>query len=241
MTSFLRYGDIFILTTAIFKNGGNKCHRSQVIVYLKSESPEIYIGIPQLLLCMPYLLRYRDIELGSHLKKWLSPRYVQFLKFPPSRILKPYLYITQINSQTLSSTKCLRAYRAGPVGIFQYSEFLPSVWCYAHLWKCSHLKLQLSVCRQHHPSTCRTEEAVVAKVPAWAFSLHVHSPFGPCMTCCAALAPRRSHSTHRSHRPDWFICRPITPKKFMAMWSPPRLVLGYKFVLVFCYRPLQLH
>ena len=25
----------------------------------------------------------------------------------------PYVYITQINSQTLSSTKCLRAYRAG--------------------------------------------------------------------------------------------------------------------------------
>ena len=104
----------FVLTTAIFKNGGNKCHRNQVIVYLKLESPETYIGIPQLLLCMPYLLRYGDIEFGSHFFKWPSPRYAQFLKFPPSRILKPYVYITQINSQTLSSTKCLRAYRAGP-------------------------------------------------------------------------------------------------------------------------------
>ena len=37
-----------------------------------------------------------------------------FLKFPPSRILKPYLYITQINSQTSIPPKCLRAYRAGP-------------------------------------------------------------------------------------------------------------------------------
>ena len=42
------------------------------------------------------------------------------------------------------------------------------------------------------------------------------------MTCCAALTPRRTHSTHSSHKPDWFICRPITPKTFMAMWSPPR-------------------
>ena len=104
----------FVLTTAIFKNGGNKCHRNQVIVYLKLESPETYIGIPQLLLCMPYLLRYGDIEFGSHFFKWPSSRYAQFLKCPPSRILKPYVYITQINSQTLSSTKCLRAYRAGP-------------------------------------------------------------------------------------------------------------------------------
>ena len=104
----------FVLTTAIFKNGGNKCHRNQVIVYLKSESPETYTGIQQLLFCMPYLLRYRDIEFGNHFEKWLSPHYAQFLKFPSSRILKPYVYITQINSQTWSSTKCLRAYRAGP-------------------------------------------------------------------------------------------------------------------------------
>ena len=102
------------MTTAIFKNGGNKCHRSLLIVYLKLESPETYIGIPQLLLCMPYLLRYRDIEFGSHFEKWPSPRYAQFLKFPPSRILKPYVYITQTNSQTSILPKCLRAYRAGP-------------------------------------------------------------------------------------------------------------------------------
>ena len=102
------------MTTAIFKNGGNKCHRSQVIVYLKLESPETYIGIPQLLLCMPYLLRYGDIEFGSHFEKWPSPRYAQFLKFPPSRILKLYVYITQINSQTSIPPKCLRAYTAGP-------------------------------------------------------------------------------------------------------------------------------
>ena len=102
------------MTTAIFKNGGNKCHRRQVIVYLKLESPETYTGIPQLLLCMPYLLRYRDIEFGSHFEKWPSPRYAQFLKFPPSRILKAYVYITQIYSQTSIPPKCLRAYRAGP-------------------------------------------------------------------------------------------------------------------------------
>ena len=102
------------MTTAIFKNGGNKCHRSQVIVYLKLESPDTYIGIPQLLLCMPYLLRYGDIEFGSHFEKWPSPRYAQFLKCSPSRILKPYVYITQINSQTSIPPKCLRAYRAGP-------------------------------------------------------------------------------------------------------------------------------
>ena len=104
----------FILTTAIFKNGGNKCHRSQVIVYLKLKSPEKYIGIPQLLLCKPYFLRYGDIELGSHFEKWPSPRYAQFLKFLPSRILKTYVYIAQINSQTSTSTKYLRAYKAGP-------------------------------------------------------------------------------------------------------------------------------
>ena len=110
------------MTTAIFKNGGNKCHRSQVFVYLKLESPETYIGIPQLLLCMPYLLRYGDIEFGSHFEKWLSPRYAQFLKFPPSRILKPYVYITQINSQTSILPKCLRAYRAGP-GLIRWVIF----------------------------------------------------------------------------------------------------------------------
>ena len=112
------------MTTAIFKNGGNKCHRSHVIVCLKLESPETYIGIPQLLLCMPYLLRYRDIEFGSHFEKWPSPRYAQFLKFPPSRILKPYVYITQINSQTSIPPKCLRAYRAGP-GLTLTSFLLP--------------------------------------------------------------------------------------------------------------------
>ena len=102
------------MTTAIFKNGGNKCYRSQVIVYLKLESPETYIGILQLLICMPYLLRYGDVEFGSHFEKWPSPRYAQFLKFPPSKILKPYVYITQINSQTSIPPKYLRAYRAGP-------------------------------------------------------------------------------------------------------------------------------
>ena len=50
----------FVLTTVIFKNGGNKCRRSQVIVYLKSGSLRIHYRIPQLLLCMPYLLRYGD-------------------------------------------------------------------------------------------------------------------------------------------------------------------------------------
>ena len=104
--------------TAIFKNDGNKCHRSLVTVYLKLESPETYISIPQLLLCMPYLLRYGDIEFGSHFEKWPSPRYAQFLKCPPpSNIFKPYVYITQINSQTSIPPKCLRAYRAGP-GLF---------------------------------------------------------------------------------------------------------------------------
>ena len=102
------------MATAIFKNGRNKCHRSQVIIYLKFESPETYNGIPKLLLCMPYLLRYGDIEFGSHFDKWPSPRYAQFLKCPPSRILKPYVCITQINSQTSIPPKCLRAYRAGP-------------------------------------------------------------------------------------------------------------------------------
>ena len=106
--------ETFVLTTAIFKSGGNKCHRIQVIVYLKSESSETYNAVPHLLLCMPYLLRYGDIEFGSHFVKWPSSRYAQFLKFPPSRILKPYVYITQINSQTSTSTKCLRANRAGP-------------------------------------------------------------------------------------------------------------------------------
>ena len=104
----------FVLATAIFKNGGNKCRRSQVIVYLKSGFPKTYTGIPQLLLCMPYLLRYNDIEFGSNYEKWPSPRYAQFWKFTPTRIIKPYVYITQINSQTILSTKCLRAYKAGP-------------------------------------------------------------------------------------------------------------------------------
>ena len=105
----------FVLTTAIFKNGGNKCRRSQAIVYLKSGSPRtINTRIPQLLLCMLYLLRYGDITFGSHFEKWPSPHYAQFFKFPPSRILKTYVYITQINSQTFLNTKCLRAYWAGP-------------------------------------------------------------------------------------------------------------------------------
>ena len=91
-----------------------KYHRSHVVVYLKSQFSETYIGIPQLLLCMPYLLRYGDIEFWQPFWKWPSPRYPQFLKCPPSRILKPYVYITQINSHTFSSTKCLLAYRAGP-------------------------------------------------------------------------------------------------------------------------------
>ena len=55
-----------------------------------------------------------DIKFGSHFEKWPLPRYAQFLKFPPSRILKPYVYIIQINSQTSIPPKCLRAYRAGP-------------------------------------------------------------------------------------------------------------------------------
>ena len=103
----------FVLTSAIFKNGGYKCRRSQEIVYLKSGSPTTYTRIPQLLLWMTYLLRCEDIEFGSHFEKLPSPRYAQFLKMSPSRTLKPYVYITQINSQTFLSTKRLRIYRAG--------------------------------------------------------------------------------------------------------------------------------
>ena len=66
--------------------------------------PRTYTCIPQLLLYMPYLLRYGDIEFGSHFGKWPSPRYAQFLKFPRSRILKPYVYITQINSHDNNTT-----------------------------------------------------------------------------------------------------------------------------------------
>ena len=47
----------FVLTTAIFKNGWHKCRRSKEIIYLKSEYPKTYIRVPQLLLCMLYLLR----------------------------------------------------------------------------------------------------------------------------------------------------------------------------------------
>ena len=43
--------------------------------------------------------------------KWPSPRYAQFFKVPPSRMLKSYVYIIQINSQTFLSTKCLRVCR----------------------------------------------------------------------------------------------------------------------------------
>ena len=77
---------------------------------------------------MPYLLRYGDIEFGSHFEKWPSPRYAQFLKFPPSRILKPYVYITQINSQTSIPPKCLRAYRAGPGLIIANVRTDQAVW-----------------------------------------------------------------------------------------------------------------
>ena len=59
-------------------------------------------------------IKIGDIEFGSHFEKWPSPRYAQFLKCPPIRILKPYVYITQINSKTSIPPKCLRAYRAGP-------------------------------------------------------------------------------------------------------------------------------
>ena len=74
----------------------------------------MYTRIPQLLLCMTYLLRYREIESGSHFEKWPLPRYAQLLKIPPSRILKPYEYNIQINSQTFLSKKCPRVYSAGP-------------------------------------------------------------------------------------------------------------------------------
>ena len=50
---------------------------------------------------------------------------VQFVTFPPSRILKPYVYITQIYSQTFLSTKCLRACRADP--------WLITTWCHTCL------------------------------------------------------------------------------------------------------------
>ena len=100
----------FVLTIVIFTNGGNRCRRSQRIVYLKSGSPKTYTCI-QLLLCMPYLLRYVDVEFGSHFEKRPSPRYAQFLKIPPSRILKPYVYIIQINRKTFLRKKRLRVYR----------------------------------------------------------------------------------------------------------------------------------
>ena len=70
----------FVLTTVIFTNGGNKYRSSQEVVYLKSGSPKTYTRTPQLLLCVTYLLRYGDIEFGSHLEKRLSPRYTQFMK-----------------------------------------------------------------------------------------------------------------------------------------------------------------
>ena len=140
------------MTTAIFTNGGNKCHRSQVIVYLKLEYPETYTGVPQLLLCMAYLLRYGDIEFGSHFEKWPSPRYAQFLKFPPSRILKPYVYITQIYSQTSISPKCLRAYRAGH-GLLSYCNIQTDIslgYPCCVRWQHSALpgKLMLCICNR---------------------------------------------------------------------------------------------
>jgi len=119
----------FVLTTAIFKNGGNKCRKNQEFVYLKLGSPKTHMRIPQLLLCMTYLLRYRDIEFGSHFIKWPPPRYAQFLKIPSIRILKPYVYIiNQTNSQTFLSTKCLRVYRAEP-GLQESHGASSSLWC----------------------------------------------------------------------------------------------------------------
>ena len=37
-----------------------------------------------------------------------------FVKIPPSRIFKPYVYVIQINNQTYLTMKCLRVYKAGP-------------------------------------------------------------------------------------------------------------------------------
>ena len=119
----------FVLTTAISKNGGNKCRKNQEFVYLKLRSPKTHMRIPQLLLCMTYLLRYGDIEFGSHLEKLPSPRYTQLLKIPPIRILKPYVYIiNQTNSQTFLSTKCLRVFRAEP-GLQGSHGASSSLWC----------------------------------------------------------------------------------------------------------------
>ena len=87
---------------------------------------DTYTHIPHLLLCMTYLLRYKDIDFGSHFEKWPSPRYAQFLKIPPSRIVKPYVYIIQINSQTFLSTKCLLVYWAGP-GLVGSSRQVPRI------------------------------------------------------------------------------------------------------------------
>ena len=120
----------FVLTIAIFKNGGHKCRRSQEIVYLKSGFPRTYTRLTQLLLCMPYLLKYGDIELGSHFEKWPSPRDAQFLKISPSKILKPYVYIIQINSQTFLCPKCLLVYRAGPGLIVITNIILRLTFCY---------------------------------------------------------------------------------------------------------------
>ena len=62
---------------------------------------------------MTYLLRYGDIVFGSHFENWPSPRYAQFFENSTGRMLNPYVYIIQINSQTVLSTKCLRDCRAG--------------------------------------------------------------------------------------------------------------------------------
>ena len=40
-----------------------------MIVFLKSYSPKTYKCLPYLLLSMTYLLRYADIEFGSHFEK----------------------------------------------------------------------------------------------------------------------------------------------------------------------------
>ena len=60
-----------------------------------------------------YLLKYGDIEFGSHFEK--CRRHVMTSVFiPPGRIVKPYLYIIQTNSQTVLGTTCLRVYYAVP-------------------------------------------------------------------------------------------------------------------------------
>ena len=58
----------FVLTIAIFKNGGHEIRKILKMVYLKSLSHRTYIHIPHLFLYMKQLLTYGEIKFGGHLK-----------------------------------------------------------------------------------------------------------------------------------------------------------------------------